>query len=60
MKTVNEFVSDGVDTLFKKTFLLFHTALLKCFIWSKVASLDSPWCNNSYRDYQKLGQGDFC
>ena len=59
MKMVNEFVSDGVYTLFKKTFLPFHTALLKCFICSRVAILDSPWCNNSCRGYQELGQGDF-
>ena len=39
--------------------LLFHTALLKCFICSRVAVLDSPWCNNSYRGYQALDQGDF-
>ena len=59
MKTVNEFVSDGVYTLFKKTFLLFHTALLICFICSRVAILDSPWCNNCCRGYQELGQVDF-
>ena len=27
-------VSNGVYTLFKKSFLLLHTALLKCFIYS--------------------------
>ena len=27
--------SDGLYTLFKKVFLLFHTALLKCFIYSR-------------------------
>ena len=59
MKTVNEFASDGVYTLFKKTFLLFDSTLLKRFICSKVAILDSPWCNNSCRGYQELGQGDF-
>ena len=59
MKTVNEFVSDGVYTLFKKTFLLFHATLLKCFICSRVAILDSPWGNNSCHGYQELAQGDF-
>ena len=60
MKTVNELcVSDGVYTLFKKKFLLFNTALLKCFIYSRVAILDSPWCSNHCRACQELGQGDF-
>ena len=39
--------------------MLFHKALLKCFICSTVGILYSPWCNNSCRAYQKLGQGDF-
>ena len=60
MKTVNKLcVFDRVYTLFKNTFLLFPTALLKCFIYSRVGTLDSPWCNNSCRTYQELGQGDF-
>ena len=59
MNAVNDFVSDGVYTLFKKTFLLFHTALLKCFICSRAAILYSSWCNNSCRGYQELGQGHF-
>ena len=61
MKTVNKLcVSNGVYTLFKKTFLLFHKALLKFFIYSRVGILDFPWCNNPYRGYQELGnQGDF-
>ena len=60
MKTVNKLcVSEKVYTLFKKTFLLFHTALLKCFIYSRVDILDSPWCNNPCRAYEELGQGDF-
>ena len=49
MKTINELpvcVSDGLYTLFKKVFLLFHTVLLKCFIYSRVGILDSTWCNN--------------
>ena len=33
-------VSDGVYTLFKKAFLLFDTALLKCFVYSRVGILD--------------------
>ena len=44
---------------FKKTFFLFQTALLKCFIYSRVGTLDSPWSNNPCRTYQELGQGDF-
>ena len=59
METVNEFVSDGVYTLFEKTFLLFHTAILKYFICSSVTILVSSWRNNSYRGYQELGQGSF-
>ena len=39
--------------------LLFHTVLLKCLIYSRVGISDSPWCNNSCRTYQELGQGDF-
>ena len=47
MKMVNKLcISDGVYTLFKKTFLLFDTALLKCFVYSRVDILDYPWCNN--------------
>ena len=45
----------GGYALFKKVFLLFHTALLKFFIYNKVDILDFPW-NNSCRE---LGQGDF-
>ena len=41
------------------TFLLFVTVLLKCFIYSRVGILDSPWCDNSCRTYQELGEGDF-
>ena len=52
-------ISDGVYTLFKKTFLLFDTALLKCFVYSRVGILDYPWCNNPCCAYQELGQGDF-
>ena len=40
-------------------FLLFHTTLSKCFLYSRVGILDSPWCNNPYCPYQELGQGDF-
>ena len=36
-------VSHGLYTLFRKTFLLAHTALLKCFICSRVGILDCPW-----------------
>ena len=61
MKIANELcVSDGVYTLLKKTFLLFDTALLNCFVYSKVAILDFPWCNKFCRAYLELGQGDFC
>ena len=49
----------GFILCLKKTFLLFHTALLKCFIYSRVGVLDSPWCNNPCSAYQELGQGDF-
>ena len=42
-----------------KTFLLSHTALLRCFICSRAGILDPPWCNNSCRAYQELGQGNF-
>ena len=60
MKMVNKLcISDGVYTLFKKAFLLFDTALLKCFVYSRVGILDYPWCNNPCRAYQELGQGDF-
>ena len=59
MKTVNNYVSHGYYTLFKKTFLLFHMTLLKCFIYSRVGILDSPWGNNPCRAYQELSQGDF-
>ena len=34
-------VSNGVYTSFRKTFLLFHTAFLKCFVCSRVGTLDS-------------------
>ena len=55
MKTVNKLcVSDGVFL----TSLLFHTALLKRFIYSRVGILDSPWRNNPCCAYQELGQGD--
>ena len=60
MKTVNKLcVFDRVYTLLKNTFLLFPTALLKCFIYSRASILDSPWCNNPCRPYQKLDQGGF-
>ena len=60
MKMVNKLcVSDCVYTLFKKTFLLLNTALLKCFVYSKVGILDYPWCNNPCHAYQELDQGDF-
>ena len=36
-------VSHGVYTLFRKIFLLLHTALLKSFICSRVSTLDCPW-----------------
>ena len=42
-----------------KTFLLSHTALLRCFICSRAGILDPPWCNSSCRAYQELGQGNF-
>ena len=42
-----------------KTFLLSHTALLRCFICSRAGIWDPPWCNNSCRSYQELGQGNF-
>ena len=59
MKMVNKLsVSDGVYTLFKKAFLLFDTALLKCFVYSRVGILDYPWCNNPCCSYQELGQGN--
>ena len=48
MKTVNKLcVSDEVYNWFKKTFLLFHTALLKCFINSRISILDSPLVQQS-------------
>ena len=49
MKTINELticVIDGLYTLFKKVFLLFHTALLRCFIYSRVGILDSSLRNS--------------
>ena len=59
MKMVNKLcVFDSVYTLFKKTFLLFDTALLKCFVYSRVGILDYPWCNNPCRAYQELGQAN--
>ena len=61
MKMVNKLcVSDGVYTLFRKKFLLFEINLLNCFIYSRVGTLNYPWCNNPCRAYQDLGQGDFC
>ena len=61
MKMVNKLcVFDSVyTTVFKKAFLLFDTALLKCFVYSRVCILDYPWCNNPCCAYQELGQGDF-
>ena len=52
-------VSDGVHTLFSKSFLLFDITLLKCFVYGRVGTLDYPWCYNPCRAYQELGQGDF-
>ena len=52
-------VSDGFYTLFKKTFFVFDTALLKCFVFSRVGILDYPCCNNPCGAYLELGQGDF-
>ena len=34
-------------------------ALLKCFTYSRVGILDSPWGNNLCRAYQELSRGDF-
>ena len=51
MKTVNELpicVSEGLYTLFKKLFLLFRTALLKCFIYSRVGILDSSYISQQF------------
>ena len=46
--------------LYWKMFLLFHTALLKCFILQPIYGiLYSSWCNNSCRTYHELRQGDF-
>ena len=59
MKTVIKCVFNWVYTLFKKTFLLSHTAFLRRFIYSRVGILDSPWCNIFCRAYQELGNGDF-
>ena len=60
MKMVNKLcVSDSAYTLFEKAFLLFDTALLKCFVYSRVGILDYPWRNNPCCAYQELGQGDF-
>ena len=60
MKMVSKLrVSDGVYTLFKKTFFVFDTALLKCFVFSRVGILDYPCCSNPCGAYQELGQGDF-
>ena len=45
MKTVNEwyvFLTRFILSL-EKTFLLFHMALLKCLICSRVGILDCPW-----------------
>ena len=39
-------VSDGFYTLFKKAFLLFHAALLNCFIYRGVGILDFTWRKN--------------
>ena len=50
MKTVNELsVSNGVCPLSRKDFLLFHAALLKCFIFSRLNILHSQSCHNSCR-----------
>ena len=40
-------------------FLLFHTVLLKCLIYSSSGILYSPWYNNSCRAYHELRQSDF-
>ena len=45
--------------MFKKTFLLFDTALLKCFVYSRVGILDYSRCSNPCCANQELGQGDF-
>ena len=45
--------------MFKKAFLLFDAALLKCFVYSSVGILDYPWCNNPCCPNQELGQSDF-
>ena len=59
MKMVNKLcVSQGVYNKFRKKFLLFDTALLKCFVCSRVDILDYPRCNNPYRAYQELGQAN--
>ena len=52
-------ISDGVYTLFKKMFLLFDTALLKCFVYTRVGILDYPRCKNPCCAHEELGQGDF-
>ena len=48
-ETINELlvcVSDELYTLFEKLFLLFHKALLKYLIFSRVGILDSTWRDN--------------
>ena len=60
MKTIKELpvcVIDEFYTFFKKVFLVFHTALLKCFIYGIVGLLDSslrnnlPFCLNLFTIY---------
>ena len=59
MKMVNKLsVSDGVYTMLIKKFLLFDTALLKCFVYSRAGIFNYPWCNNPCRTYQELGQAN--
>ena len=40
-------------------FILSLTALLKCFVYSRIGILDYRWCKNPCYAYQDLGQGDF-
>ena len=47
-----------VFILFRKIILAIPHSLLKGVICSREVISDSPWCNNSYCVYQKLGQND--
>ena len=58
MKTINNVFLTRFILCLKKAFLFFQTALLKCFIYSRVRTIDSPWCINSCRAYQESGQGN--